>query len=196
MDTKSIGIIVVIVGGMIVVSNRSTFNQIAALEQRVAHIEEEVLMQASSSDRNIPNSAIDLECLSRNIYYEAGIESTIGKYAVAQVTINRWKEKKPQSLCPIIYAHKKIANGKTVCQFSWACKGKLEKPSGKNWEESKRIAEDVINKGVRVAPLKEATHYHATYVKPNWSEVERVVWAEGSHIFYIGAKKAKTKEKV
>ena len=193
MDFKSVGIIVVVVGGMIVVSNRSTFNQISALEQRVAHIEEEVLIK-STSDSKVPNTKTDLECLARNIYYEAGVESSVGKYAVAQVTLNRWQDKKPKSLCPIIYAHAKVASGKTVCQFSWACKGKLERPSGKNWEESQRIAADVIHNGMRVAPLKDATHYHANYVKPNWTEVERIVWAEGSHIFYVGAKMAKTKK--
>ena len=33
----------------------------------------------------------DIECLTRNIYYEAGVESRVGKYAVAHVTINRLK---------------------------------------------------------------------------------------------------------
>ena len=31
----------------------------------------------------------DVECLARNIFFEAGVEGTMGKYAVAQITINR-----------------------------------------------------------------------------------------------------------
>ena len=31
----------------------------------------------------------DAECLAKNIYFEAGVESTAGKLAVANVTINR-----------------------------------------------------------------------------------------------------------
>ena len=33
----------------------------------------------------------DVECLTKNIYYEARGENTAGKYAVAHVTINRVK---------------------------------------------------------------------------------------------------------
>ena len=31
----------------------------------------------------------ELECMSKNIYFEAALESTAGKLAVAQVTMNR-----------------------------------------------------------------------------------------------------------
>ena len=31
----------------------------------------------------------ELECMSKNIYFEAAMESTAGKLAVAQVTMNR-----------------------------------------------------------------------------------------------------------
>ena len=36
----------------------------------------------------------DLDCLARNIYYEAGLESEEGKVAVGLVTINRSQDEK------------------------------------------------------------------------------------------------------
>ena len=37
----------------------------------------------------IKYSDADVSCLAKNIYFEAGVESTAGKLAVANVTINR-----------------------------------------------------------------------------------------------------------
>jgi spore germination cell wall hydrolase CwlJ-like protein len=187
MDFKSAGFIIVCVGGLILYNNSNTNQQFNKIETRLAAIEQKLLVQVPVKERNLPVSEVDVECMSRNIFYEAGIESELGKYAVAQVTVNRWQAKKPKSICQIIYAKAKV-NDKYICQFSWACKGKLERPAGKNWEDSKRIAIDVLKHGMRLLPVKEASHYHADYVKPNWAEKERLVWVEGQHYFYAGAK--------
>lgn len=187
MDFKSVGVIVVLVGCMVVISNRSTHQEIQKISLRVDKVEQEILVQVPASQRTVPTSSLDVECLSRNIFYEAGVEDIIGKYAVGQVTINRLKSNKLRSVCNVIYA-KKIVHGHYVCQFSWACKARLEKPSGPNWEESKLVAEAILKDGMRVAPLENATHYHANYVKPSWADPKKVVWVEGAHIFYAGLK--------
>jgi spore germination cell wall hydrolase CwlJ-like protein len=45
----------------------------------------------------------DLDCLARNIYYEAGLESEEGKVAVGLVTINRSRDDKfPNSICGVV----------------------------------------------------------------------------------------------
>ena len=45
----------------------------------------------------------DLDCLARNIYYEAGLESEEGKVAVGLVTINRSNDQKfPNSICGVV----------------------------------------------------------------------------------------------
>jgi len=187
MSLKSVGLTVVLVGLMIVISNRDVTQKIEKIDVRVSHLEEEVLGQVPVTQRNAPTSERDLECLARNIFYEAGVESEIGKYAVAQVTLNRWQMKQPKSICNTIYAKKQVGD-KWVCQFSWACKGVLRPPEGPNWIDSQMVAVEVLLNGVRVLPLQEATHYHADYVQPNWAETEKMIWQEGSHIFYKGAK--------
>ena len=46
----------------------------------------------------------ELECMSKNIYFEAAMESTAGKLAVAQVTMNRVNsERYPSTVCKVVY---------------------------------------------------------------------------------------------
>jgi spore germination cell wall hydrolase CwlJ-like protein len=53
--------------------------------------------QAQSVDKH------DLDCLARNIYYEAGLESEEGKAAVGLVTINRSRDEKyPHTICGVV----------------------------------------------------------------------------------------------
>ena len=76
----------------------------------------------------------DLDCLARNIYWEARSESFEGMVAVAQVTLNRVKHKSfPDSICGVVYQGPTRPSWKdgTVyhpvkhrCQFSWYCDGK------------------------------------------------------------------------
>ena len=92
----------------------------------------------------------ELECMTKNIYFEAAVESTAGKLAVAQVTMNRVNsERYPNTVCKVITQGKHYKNGFPVrdrCQFSWYCDGKHDEPStrGSMWYESQEIAEYVI----------------------------------------------------
>ena len=45
----------------------------------------------------------DVLCLAKNIYFEAGVESTAGKLAVANVTINRTlRNNYPNTICAVV----------------------------------------------------------------------------------------------
>lgn len=125
-----------------------------------------------------------LECLARNIYYEAGGEPFEGKVAVAQVTINRANSGQfPNDICRVIY-QKNVIYDKVVCQFSWYC----ESPSGlrpKNsavYKESEMVARQVLLEGFRLPSLTNALYFHAKHLNPKWNK-ERVA-VIGGHIFY------------
>ena len=64
----------------------------------------------------------ELECMTKNIYFEAAVESTAGKLAVAQVTMYRVNsERYPNTVCKVITQGKHYKNGFPVrdrCQFS------------------------------------------------------------------------------
>ena len=73
----------------------------------------------------------EIECMAKNIYFEAAIESTAGQLAVAQVTLNRVKSKHyPNTVCEVVYEGPHHASGhpkRDRCQFSWYCDGKMMK---------------------------------------------------------------------
>lgn len=127
----------------------------------------------------------ELECLTRNIYFEAGNEPFEGKVAVAQVTLNRVvSERFASSVCGVVY-QKNIFYEKVVCQFSWYCEGnkaKFRPARNEAWLESEVVAKKVLLEGFRLPSLTEALYYHADYVNPGWKlpRIEKI----GRHIFY------------
>lgn len=125
-----------------------------------------------------------LDCLAKNIYYEAGNESFEGKVAVAQVTMNRSESGRfPTDICAVVY-QKTVFIEKVVCQFSWYClnRGSLSVRSPESYDESYAVAKKVLLEGFRLDMLKTAMYYHADYVNPNWGKEK--VGKIGHHIFY------------
>jgi spore germination cell wall hydrolase CwlJ-like protein len=100
----------------------------------------------------------DVECMARNIFYEAGSEPTEGKIAVGVVTLNRAQDGRfGKSVCDVVKARTVVVKAKEVkrnevvrvgyfgrpemvekkevvvqqvpvCQFSWTCAGYARKP--------------------------------------------------------------------
>lgn len=125
-----------------------------------------------------------LECLARNIYYEAGNEPFEGKVAVAQVTINRAESGQfPSDICKVIY-QKNVIYDKVICQFSWYCESpaKLKPRNSKVYDDSMIAAKKVLLEGFRLPSLESALYYHADYVNPKWGKQQ--VAKIGRHIFY------------
>lgn len=123
-----------------------------------------------------------LNCLAKNIYFEAASEPFEGKVAVAQVTINRSESGKyPSDICGVVY-QKNVVYGKVICQFSWYCEsGPTVRHSGA-YKESMEVAKKVLLEDFRLPSLKNAYFYHADYVNPNWKLPK--ITQIGRHIFY------------
>jgi spore germination cell wall hydrolase CwlJ-like protein len=134
---------------------------------------------------HIKYTKTDLDCLTRNIYYEAGVEDHRGKFAVAHVTINRLKTGYwGDTICRVVYAPK---------QFSWTLARKLPHPNTQLWAESEDIARKVLA-GHRVRGLTRSLYYHATYIKdPHWADSNHEAGQIGSHVFYNQAKGSRLK---
>jgi spore germination cell wall hydrolase CwlJ-like protein len=122
----------------------------------------------------------EVECLARNIYFEAGGEPRDGKIAVAEVTMNRVKSNQfPKTVCAVV--HQKHKN---ICQFSWVCEGKRSVRNNNAWRESQRIAESILISKKRYGIIGNAKYFHATYVNPKWADESRMIAQIGNHIFY------------
>ena len=128
-----------------------------------------------------------VDCLAKNIYYEAGSESYEGKLAVAQVTLNRVNSGKfPSDICSVVYQKTVDQNMKTICQFSWTCMVKeLVVRNKYQWEESQLIAKRALTQPVLHDTIAEsnALFFHAVYINPGWNKT-KVVKQIGNHIFY------------
>jgi spore germination cell wall hydrolase CwlJ-like protein len=116
-------------------------------------------------------------CLAMNIYFEARNDSLAGKFAVADVVLNRVDtERYPTTICAVVRQTKTTVNwkGKIVpklskCQFSWFCDGKSDVPKDQAaWKVSYRVAAEILEDGRFRGITEGATHYHALYVEPDW----------------------------
>jgi len=133
---------------------------------------------------------IELECMSKNIYFEASTESTAGKIAVGQVVLNRKDSISfPNTVCDVIYEGKHYKSGFPVrdrCQFSWYCDGKHDRPfRGKLWENSVELAKFLLETDDLVDITDGATFYHADYISaPRWTTTKIKTVTIDRHIFY------------
>ena len=128
-----------------------------------------------------------VDCLAKNIYYEAAHESYEGKLAVAQVTMNRVNSPQyPKDICSVVYQKTTDQQLRTICQFSWTCMVKeLVIRDKYAWEESVMIAKRALTEPYLHDTIAQtnALYYHAVYVKPGWNKT-KVVKQIGNHIFY------------
>jgi len=117
-----------------------------------------------------------VDCLARNVYYEARGEPSAGQYAVAEVTMNRRASPfYPKSVCEVVY--QKDA-------FSWtAFEEALEAPVGAAWQRALHVADNVYYQR-RPPAMPDALHFHAAYVQPEWSKDRRRLVRIGRHVFY------------
>ena len=134
-----------------------------------------------------------ISCLQKNVYFEAAVESTAGKLAVAHVTYNRVKNKYfPNSFCDVIYQGKHHASGhpkRDRCQFSWYCDGKHDVPyPGPTWKNTKELVKWFYDNKDNIKDITDgALYYHADYIDaPRWavSEKTQKTVQIDTHIFY------------
>lgn len=123
---------------------------------------------------------VDIDCLARNMYFEARGEPQNGLLAVAYVTMNRVSsEFFPNAICDVVYEPR---------QFSWTFDNYSNTPpQNQTWEEIYKLAEQFI---ISYPSLKNydftegSIYFHADYVNPRWSSSVNRVIQIGSHIFY------------
>ena len=127
----------------------------------------------------------ELTCLALNVYYEARGEPLAGKYAVAQVTMNRVVSRRyPGTVCAVVYEKKwDRLRKRYVSAFSWTEFDVVAHPEGEQWRRAREVAEAVYF-GRQSPQVKRAVLYHATYVRPSWARGRQPVARIGGHVFY------------
>lgn len=137
-----------------------------------------ILAEARSTD----DAQRAIDCMTSAIYYEARSEPLDGQRAVAQVVLNRVRDRAfPNSVCGVVYQGSSRSTG---CQFSFTCDGSLALPRDPaSWERSHLVAMAALD-GQVDADVGSATHYHTTAILPWWASSLVRLGAIGHHIFY------------
>ena len=88
------------IGGTSTVSNQHEMVYVSAEQQKMSTISKTVEILHIKNE--LHNAQVN--CMAKNIFFEAAVESTAGKLAVAQVTLNRvnstWY---PNTVCEVVY---------------------------------------------------------------------------------------------
>lgn len=129
-----------------------------------------------------------LDCLARNVYYEARGESYEGQLAVALVTLNRVENGLfPNTICGVVN-ERKLKHGFEVCQFSWRCESHTnpKKRVHQKHESYKAAMEAIFEYESLTSGLitKDVLYFHAKHVKPNWRKAKLKLAMIDNHIFY------------
>jgi spore germination cell wall hydrolase CwlJ-like protein len=110
----------------------------------------------------------ELECLAKNLYFEARGESEAGQFAVGFVTMNRVRNKRwPDSVCKVVYQ---------PGQFSWV------KDAHSNEPRDTKLYHKMIYIASIVMQSKEV-EYYGHYFNTTHSKAKSIV-VVGNHRFY------------
>lgn len=172
-------LLLVIVSTVVIREYNTMKTEISLFKTEIDQLRQKLNVPAAvNTDIKVRYTKTDKFCLAKNIYHEAGVEPYLGKLAVAQVTLNRQATGKwGTNICSVVMS---------PYQFSWTSEQwkKWTRPEGKLWAESLRIAEQVLDQGVRLPYLRDSLYFHADYVAPRWRHQKIQVAKIGAHIFY------------
>jgi len=124
----------------------------------------------------VKHTQADIRCLATNIYHEARSEPISGQVAVAQVTVNRVKNKTQfaNTVCGVVFER---------AQFSWTLGKPKSVTDAKAWKTAVEVARVVLTQS-HPLPKFNALYYHTTKIKPRWAKKKRILTTIGNHIFY------------
>lgn len=116
----------------------------------------------------------ELNCLARNIYFEARGEGLNGMRAVGHVTINRVNHRAfRNTVCGVVYQRG---------QFSWTS-GNYRVRENQSWQRSLDIAENIYT-GEDTDITNGAVYFHNRSVFPSWAARFTRTAIIGNHYFY------------
>lgn len=143
------------------------------------------VFKGNSTDREYAVS-----CLAAAAWYEAGNDPG-SQRSVIQVVLNRLRKPDyPKTVCGVVFEG---SNRQTGCQFTFTCDGSLDRrfPTAAAWQAARLRAQAALD-GKVDRDVAQATHYHADYVSPSWSDKLRKIATVGQHIFYADDRNRQT----
>ena len=135
-----------------------------------------------------PAQANDHQCLTEALYFEARNQGQRGMLAVGIIIQNRVRDPKfPSDVCSVVRQGRYWRGNpvKHLCQFSYWCDGKHERPMEMQpWTMAREMAGLLLDTRIEIKALRGMTHYHTIWVRPSWSRKYKSRHRIGEHIFY------------
>ena len=99
-----------------------------------------------------------------------------GQIAVAQVTVNRVKNKHQfaNTVCGVVFEKS---------QFSWTLGKPKRVTDAKAWKTAVDVAKVVLTHS-HPLPKFNALFYHTAKIKPRWAKHKHILTRIGNHVFY------------
>lgn len=122
----------------------------------------------------------EINCLARNIYFEARGEPFKGQKAVAYVTMNRvTHDNFPDSVCEVVYQR-----SRKVCQFEWVCDPAAPIRDKEAFLKAKALAYQVITSyNKKSDPTRGALFFHVRSPQVTYRRGQTTA-VIGQHRFY------------
>ena len=137
------------------------------------------------------------KCMATNLYHEARSEPVQGMVQVAQVVLERAKDKRyPSTPCGVIYSANRENGGVPLlnkCAFSWVCDGKYDDVSGLqvgNIDYSAYVISSIVAVGTMMGNYtdkceKSNFYYNPTLASPKWARHYEFKCKIGNHVFML-----------
>ncbi len=148
----------------------------------VPQIETSAMIRAAARDNQRVSDAQGM-CLAEAVYFEARGESLDGQLAVAQVILNRVKDKRfASSICGVVQ-ERSPAPGR-ACQFSFVCDARSDVPTpSRAWDMAQAVA--VVALSEETPDISDgALFFHTVHVSPRWRSRMQYTRTVGTHLFY------------
>jgi hypothetical protein len=140
-------------------------------------------MIRSAQSRHAPMADPQGGCLAEAVYFEARGEPLDGQLAVAQVILNRTKDRRfARSICGVV-RERSPGPGK-ACQFSFVCDTRSDvPPAGRQWDTAQAVAQVAL--ADKTPDLSAgALFFHASRANPKWRHRLAYTRTVGTHLFY------------
>jgi len=154
----------------------------------------EITITSVAMEETVELDAAEHYCMTEAVYFEGGNQSLDGKFAIANVVMNRVASSNfPDTICGVV--HQGPLDGSAIslhrCQFSYYCDGKSDKmPKLNNTLEEaavewSSIIAEIVMHGEVEDNTYGSTYYHAYYADPFWNDVYEQVAVVDAHLFYV-----------
>ena len=130
---------------------------------------------ATTASASFPTTNAEIECLAKNIYFEARGEPLAGQFAVAYITLNRVEDSRwSDTICEVVY--------EPGPQFAWTANERAVSDNS-SWETALLVARTSISLHIRLGvDTTDGAVYFTTGGRESFHD--EMTLQVGGHTFY------------